>query len=101
MAHSDPPLDDVETRRLDGNALAGPLLDLFTAEVAAADTTCAYCTATWPLAEHLLYADAPAMVLRCRGCSGVLLRCATEPGRVRFDLSGVQLLVLPRASQPA
>lgn len=86
--------DSLDDRRLDGNALAGPLRALFAVDLSAATSTCARCGAARPLAEQVLYADAPALVLRCRGCSGVLLRCGTADDQVRLDLSGTRLLVV-------
>lgn len=85
--------DSLDSRRLDGNALAGPLRELFAVDLSGATSTCAHCEATGPLAEQPLYADAPALVLRCRGCTGVLLRYAVHDNQVRLDLSGTRLLV--------
>ena len=94
----------VPDRRLDGSALAGPLLELFTVDLSGAMATCVHCDGTAPLGEHQLYADAPALVLRCRDCTGVLLRYSadshgtstgTGTGTLRADLSGLRLLVAP------
>ena len=85
-------------RRLDGNALAGPLLELFTVDLTGATGTCAHCDGTGPLGEQPLYADAPALVLRCRDCDGVLLRYGASDGHLRIDLSGLRLLVSPAPS---
>ena len=90
-----PPTPD---RRLDGNALAGPLLELFTVDLSGATATCSHCGASGPLGEQPLYADAPALVLRCRGCSGVLLRYGEGDGHLRIDLSGLRLLVAPAST---
>jgi hypothetical protein len=79
---------------LDGNAAAGPLAEIFAVDLAAAVVTCGGCGAQGPLAEHDLYADAPALVLRCRNCTGVVLRYASVGGRVRLDMSGTRLLTL-------
>ena len=90
--------DDVgetDDRRLDGNALTGALLELFAVDLVPAECTCAHCGRTGPLAQHDLYADSPALVLRCVGCSGVVLRYSSAGGRIRLDLSGMRLLVLP------
>lgn len=81
-------------RRLDGNAALGPLRALFGVDLATARLTCAGCAGTVPLAEHDLYVDAPAMVLRCPGCTAVVLRYGVGGGRVRLDLTGTRLLVL-------
>lgn len=85
---------DDDGRRLDGNAAAGPLSELFTVDLVAAVSTCAHCHRSAALGEHRLYADAPALVVRCPSCTGVVLRYASAGGRIRIDLSGAQLLVL-------
>jgi hypothetical protein len=79
-------------RRLDGNAAAGALRELFAVDLTAALCTCAHCGATAPLGRHDLYADAPALVLRCPGCTAVVLRYAAVGGRVRLDMAGTRLL---------
>lgn len=89
-----------DPRRLDGNAAAGPLRELFAVDLVAAACTCAHCGSTAPLASHTLYSDAPALVLRCPGCAGVVLRYAVTPERLRLDLAGARLLVLDLPSDP-
>ena len=84
-----------QDRRLDGNALAGPLQELFAVDISAAVGTCASCGGTGPMGEQQLYADAPALVLRCRSCTGVLLRLGADGDHLRADLSGLRLLVVP------
>lgn len=86
----------IPDRRLDGNAAAGPLAELFTVDLAAALARCAHCGNTAALAEHWLYADAPALVVRCPGCSGVVLRFATTGTEIRLDLTGARLLSITR-----
>jgi ribosomal protein S27AE len=82
-------------RTLDGNAAAGPLMELFTLDLTAARSTCTHCGNSSPLASHDLYTDSPAIVLRCPTCAGVVLRYASTGGRIRLDFSGSRLLVLP------
>ena len=86
--------DSTAERRLDGNALTGALAELFAIDLVPADCTCAHCGRTGPLAQHDLYADSPALVLRCVGCAGVVLRYSSAGGRIRLDMSGTRLLVL-------
>jgi len=95
MTDLDDTQDPTATRRLDGNAAAGSLADLFTVDVTVARSRCASCGATAALGAHLLYADAPALVLRCPTCTGVVMRFASRRGRVLLDLSGVRLLTVP------
>lgn len=101
--HDAPEIDvDSSPRRLDGNALAGPLLEMFAADLSHADVTCNHCGSTSPLATHHLYPHGPAMVLRCHGCSEVLLRFGSAGGRTRLDLTGTRLLAVdtPADAQP-
>ena len=86
--------DDTADRRLDANATAGPLAELFTVDLTVAMATCAGCGNTAPLAAHPLYADAPALVVRCPNCTAVVLRYASTGGRLRLDLTGARLLTV-------
>ncbi len=87
---------DPDDRRLDGNAAAGVLAEVLAVDTTTAVSTCAHCGARAPLAEHLVYADAPALVLRCPGCMRVVVRCASDTAGVRLEMTGVRLLrVLP------
>ena len=94
MTTSDTTSAGTDPRRLDGNAAAGALREVFALDLVAASCTCASCGGTTALAEHLLYADAPGLVLRWPGCSGAVLRCTSDGGCVRLDLSASRLLVL-------
>ena len=86
--------DDQASRVLDGNVAAGPLAELFAFDPSLATAVCAGCGRAAPLATYTVYADAPALVLRCPGCSAVVLRFASERGVMRADLSGTRLLVV-------
>ena len=86
--------DEAAVRRLDANAAAGALAELFTVDLTVAMATCAGCKNTAPLASHMLYADAPALVVRCPNCTGVVLRYASSGGRLRLDLTGARLLTI-------
>ena len=89
--------DEAVDRRLDANAAAGPLAELFTVDLTAAVATCAGCGNTAPLAAHPLYADAPALVVRCPKCASVVLRYASSGHRLRLDLTGARLLTVTLA----
>jgi hypothetical protein len=84
-----------DERRLDGNAAGGVLREVFALDPTTAVSTCAHCGRPAPLGEHLVYADAPALVVRCPGCLQVVLRCASDSGGVRLEMSGVRLLRMP------
>ncbi|GAA0899848.1 DUF6510 family protein [Pseudonocardia zijingensis] len=81
-----------ESRRLDGNAVAGRLSAVFAFETTAARTRCAGCGSTAPLGAYHVYADAPGMVVRCPACEAMVLRIAETPGRTWLDMSGVAAL---------
>lgn len=94
-------MSTTDTRRLDGNAAAGPLAELFAVDLAAAVLTCAGCGARGPLAAHDLYADAPALVLRCPGCTAVVLRYANVGGLIRLEMTGTRLLTVAAGASPS
>ena len=89
--------DEAANRRLDANAAAGPLAELFTVDLTMAVVTCVGCANSAPLAAHPLYADAPALVVRCPNCTGVVLRYASSGHRLRLDLTGAKLLTVTLA----
>lgn len=88
---------DQPERRLDGNAAAGVLTEILALEPTTAMATCAHCGGRAALGAHLVYADAPALVLRCPTCMQVVLRCASDETGVRLEMSGVLLLSVPAA----
>jgi hypothetical protein len=81
---------------LDGNAAAGPLLDLFAIDLTAASGRCDHCGRVGVLADAVLYDRAPGLVLRCRGCDGVLLRIVDSGERIWLDLRGLSYLEVAR-----
>jgi hypothetical protein len=83
----------------DGNALAGPLHDLFRIEVTAAVGRCGTCGRTIPMAEARVFDHAPGLVARCPGCDQVLVRLVRGPGRAWLDLRGLTYLQLPVTDQ--
>jgi|SRR5215470_8355942 Family of unknown function (DUF6510) len=85
---------DVEPARLDGNAAAGILSEVFVPDLTTARTTCAGCGTVSMLGALLAYAHGMGMVLRCPNCDGVLLRVARTPKHVWFDATGATLIVM-------
>jgi Family of unknown function (DUF6510) len=84
--------------QLDGSALAGPLRELFAVELTAARGTCAGCGRRAPLADAVVYARAPGLVARCRGCSSVLIRLVVGADRSWLDLRGLAVIEVPTAT---
>jgi Family of unknown function (DUF6510) len=95
MTDTSDSIDTTAARRLDGNAAGGTLGSLFAVDLTAASSRCASCGTTSMLGAHHLYADAPAMVLRCPTCTDVVMRFAAQDGRMLLDLRGAELLTVP------
>jgi DNA-directed RNA polymerase subunit RPC12/RpoP len=76
--------------RLDGNAAAGLLAEVFGAEMTTALGTCATCGATNALGAAHLYMRGPGAVLRCPACTGMLLCVVRTPDGLVVDLSGIR-----------
>ena len=76
----------------DGNALAGPLSEVFAVEVTAAVARCRGCGRSSAVAELAVYGPDPGLVGRCPGCDDVLLRVVRTPGEVWLDLGGISAL---------
>ncbi|MDT4938419.1 MAG: hypothetical protein QOG80_2090 [Pseudonocardiales bacterium] len=79
----------------DGNALAGPLAELFAVDVTVAEAMCAGCGRTGAVAGLRVYTRAPGLVARCPGCSAVVLRLVRAPEAAWLDLRGTTRLRIP------
>jgi hypothetical protein len=78
--------------RLDGNAAAGLLDQLFAFEITTAVATCIGCGHESAVGALDLYDQQMGVVLRCPGCAGLMI-CATRIlGVWRVDLSGLRML---------
>jgi hypothetical protein len=84
--------------RLDGNAAAGMLNDLFVPDVTSARTTCANCEAVSALGALLVYGYAMGMVMRCPNCDAVVMRVARMRAHICLDPTGAKLLVVAASS---
>jgi hypothetical protein len=82
---------DIDDLRLDGNALAGALEQVFARDVTSARGRCAACGRVAPLgAQHLYrYPRAPGAVLRCSACDSVLLVLVERPKGTFVSLAGL------------
>jgi hypothetical protein len=85
---------DERELRLDGNAAAGVLREVFVDDLTGAHGACASCGLVAEMGAQLLYMypHAPGAVLRCRGCEGVLMVVAHGGGRYRVGLQGLAWL---------
>jgi hypothetical protein len=74
---------------LDGNAIGGLLLDVFGAEMTGAVGVCADCGSTGPVAQLIVYLEAPGTVARCPGCQSILMVMVEVRGITCVDLRGL------------
>ncbi|MFI6602203.1 DUF6510 family protein [Nonomuraea sp. NPDC050536] len=80
---------------VDGNALAGPLGEIFAVDVSAAVGRCASCGLAGPVASLRVYGPDPGLVARCPGCEEVVLRLVRGPDAAWLDLRGAVSLRIP------
>jgi Family of unknown function (DUF6510) len=85
----------MDALRLDGNAAAGILREVFAADVTTAVGTCAGCGATDAVGSVHVYVTA-GVVLRCPSCDTVLMRIVDGGARLWIDLSGLRSFELER-----
>ena len=78
--------------RLDGNAAAGLLGELFAFDITRATAVCDGCGMTAAVGTLVLYGQEMGMLLRCPGCDHLMM-CVTRPhGEFWADLRGVRAL---------
>jgi hypothetical protein len=80
---------------LDGNAVAGLLVDVFGSEMTDAPSQCSHCGNDAAVGTLMAYVRAPGVVLRCRVCTKIVLRVVVTPRGTYVDASGVARLRLP------
>lgn len=84
--------------RVDGNAAAGILSEMFVPDLTTARAKCAGCGVTRPIGALLVYAHGMGTVVRCPGCDRVVLRVARTPTRMWLDATGAKSIVISRDS---
>ncbi|WBB58803.1 DUF6510 family protein [Streptomyces sp. WMMC500] len=76
--------------RLDGNALAGPLAQVFALDPTTALRVCPACRLPSTVGELHVYGPEPGMTARCPGCEQLALRAVTRPGHLWLQLGNGQ-----------
>jgi uncharacterized protein DUF6510 len=82
---------------LDGNAIAGRLLEVFGAEMTTATGVCAGCGARRKVAELMVYVQAPGTVARCPACEAIVMVLVEIRGINCVDLRGLERLDVAEA----
>jgi hypothetical protein len=78
--------------KLDGNAIAGLLGEIFAIEMTLAEGTCRGCGNVDAVGGVDVYTNAPGVVARCRACGQVLMRIVRTERRIWIDMSGIRCL---------
>jgi Family of unknown function (DUF6510) len=79
---------------VDGNVLAGPLSEIFTADMTMATGTCASCGDASPLATSIVYLKPKTFIVRCHVCDAVLITIIQSSSETRIALSGMTNLTI-------
>jgi hypothetical protein len=88
--------DITQELMVDGNAAAGILYEVFSAEMTASPTECASCGKRGELGTLLAFIHGPGVVLRCPACRSVILRVVETPKAVYIDARGAVFLRLDK-----
>lgn len=85
----------VQVGRVDGNAAAGPLSEVFAVDLTAAVIVCRHCQARGPFAETVAEIDDDGCVIvLCRSCSRTLLTMVSGRGGRTLSCPGLASLEL-------
>jgi hypothetical protein len=83
----------MDEMRLDGNAAAGPLGEVFSFEVTTAHYACRGCERVDQIGAAMVYEVRDlGTIVRCPVCDNALIRLAHNGGRHWIDLRGVRYL---------
>ncbi|GAB4049953.1 MULTISPECIES: DUF6510 family protein [Catellatospora] len=83
----------------DGNAMAGPLREIFAVDMTGATGRCVSCGDEGPVAGMKVYAHAPGLVARCPSCQEVVMRLVRGPSSAWLDLRGTMSLRIPMPAE--
>ena len=78
--------------KLDGNAAAGTLQEIFPFDMTLVQATCTGCGATNTIGALVAYVHGMGTVVRCPSCDTVLIRVVHARGRYWLDMQGVRVL---------
>ena len=84
--------------RLDGNAAAGVLEQIFPFEMTTVEATCAGCGQVNVVGAFVVYKHGMGTIVRCPSCEWVLIRVTEVKGCYWLDMRGLRVLQIPVAS---
>ena len=77
---------------LDGNAIAGTLVEVFDTELTTAIGACASCGRRSPVGAFAVYLRGPGAVVRCSSCTAVVMVIVEGNRCSCVDLQGLEAL---------
>lgn len=86
---------------LDGNSLAGALLEHFGTDMTSTRGTCAHCGAAAQIAELRVYTKAPGMVGRCPSCGNVAVVVVQTAARLSIYTESFPMTETPASPEQA
>ena len=81
---------------VDGNALAGPLAEVFAFDITSAIGRCLGCGASEMIGETMVYSASPGYVVRCPHCDAVLATVVESVDTTWLRLTGISALRIPK-----
>ena len=81
--------------RLDGNAAAGVLEQIFPFEMTTVEARCAGCGRVNVVGALVVYKHGMGTIVRCPSCDRVLIRLTEIKGRYWLDMRGLRVLRIP------
>jgi 4-hydroxy-3-methylbut-2-en-1-yl diphosphate synthase IspG/GcpE len=91
----DPETGVVNVGRLDGNAIAGPLSEIFRVDMTTASGECRHCRALSLIADARVELDDSGFIVRCPTCTRTLFTVVRTEERTWVDLEGIVGLSIP------
>jgi uncharacterized Zn finger protein len=82
---------------LDGNAIAGELLERFGAEMTMAIGSCAHCGTTRRVGELVVYGRPPGTIVRCPTCAQVVIAVVNARERILVNVDAFKMRKSPSA----
>ena len=81
---------------VDGNAVAGQLLDVFGRDMTMTVARCANCAREAEMGALMAFTHTPGVVLRCPSCQAAIARIVETPANIYIEARGATFLRLPR-----
>jgi hypothetical protein len=81
---------------VDGNAVAGQLMDVFGRDMTMAMARCAGCSREAAMGALMAFTRGPGVVLRCPSCQAAIARIVETPTSIYIEARGASFLRLQR-----